>query len=231
VRAPEQQQEQQRQQHEQPGQQRESVRGLIRRWFFAGLLVWVPVGCTLFVIRFIISLLDVTQLLPESVRSGIPAILGAIAGLAIVIGTGALAANYLGNQALRWAESLLQHIPLVRSLYGSTKKLAENLFSESSSSFRHVVLIEWPHKGMWSIGFQAGEAVAEVREKTGRDIIPVFVPTTPNPTAGFIMSVPREDVIFLDMSIEEGMRYIISLGVVAPGAARPATTSAGIDSP
>ena len=209
----------QRQQLQRVQQQRESIRGLIRRWFFAGLLVWIPIGCTLLVIRFVISLLDVTQLLPESVRPGIPAFVGAIVGLALLIGTGALAANYLGRQALRWAESLLQHIPLVRSLYGSTKKLAENLFSESSSSFRHVVLIQWPHPGMWSIGFQAGEPVDEIREKTGRDVIPVFVPTTPNPTAGFIMCVPRPDVIFLDMTIEEGMRYIISLGVVAPGRA------------
>lgn len=204
-------------QFEQRQQQRESPRGLIRRWFFAGLLVWVPIGCTLLVIRFVVSLLDVTQLLPESVRPGVPAFIGAIVGVALVIGTGALAANYLGRQALGWAENLLEYIPLVRSLYGSTKKLAENLFSESSSSFRRVVLIRWPHPGVWSIGFQAGEPIIEVREKTGRDVIPVFVPTTPNPTAGFIMCVPREEVIFLDMSIEEGMRYIISLGVVAPG--------------
>lgn len=208
-------------------QQREPVRGLIRRWFFAGLLVWIPIGCTLLVIRFVIGLLDVTQLLPESVRPGVPAFIGAIVGLALVIGTGALAANYLGRQALRWAESLLQHIPLVRSLYGSTKKLAENLFSESSSSFRRVVLIQWPHPGMWSIGFQAGEPIAEIREKTGRDVIPVFVPTTPNPTAGFIMCVPREDVILLDMSIEEGMRYIISLGVVTPAAPTARSTEYG----
>ncbi len=212
-------QDDQHDQLDQQQQQRESFRDLIRRWFFAGLLVWIPIGCTLLVIRFVISLLDVTQLLPESVRPGIPAFIGAIVGLALVIGTGALAANYLGRQALSWAESLLQHIPLVRSLYGSTKKLAENLFSESSSSFRRVVLIQWPHPGMWSIGFQAGEPIGEILEKTGRDVIPVFVPTTPNPTAGFIMCVPREDVIFLDMSIEEGMRYIISLGVVAPAGA------------
>jgi uncharacterized membrane protein len=202
-------------------QPEQSARGLIRRWFFAGLLIWIPLGCTLLVVRFLISLLDVSLLLlPESLRPAIPG-LGVILSLSLVVGTGALAANYLGNQALAWVEGLMQRIPLVRSLYGGTKKLAENLFSENSSSFRHVVLIEWPRPGMWSIGFQVGEPVAEIRAKIDRDIIPVFVPTTPNPTAGFIMSVPREEVIFLDMSIEDGMRYIISLGVVAPGRASP----------
>ena len=203
-----------------PQPRREPVRALIRRWFFAGLLIWVPLGCTLLIVRFLINTLDISLLLlPESLRPAIPG-LGVVLSLTLVIGTGALAANYLGRQFLVWAERMLQHIPLVRSLYGGMKKLAENLFSESSSSFRRVVLVEWPRKGMWSLGFQAGSPIPEIERRTGCELVSVFVPTTPNPTAGFIMQVPRQDVVFLDMSIEDGMRYVISLGVVAPGASR-----------
>lgn len=192
-------------------------RDLIRQWFFAGLLVWVPLGGTLLVLRFLFNLLDVSVLLiPPPWRPAIPG-LGVVLSLALVIGTGAFLANYLGAQFIAWLENQLQRVPFVRSLYGGMKKLAENVFSENSSAFNKVVLIEWPRKGMWSVGFEAGAPVPEIVHKVGQDIITVFIPTTPNPTSGFIMSVPRDEVRVLDMSIEEGMRYIISLGVVAPG--------------
>jgi uncharacterized membrane protein len=197
----------------------ESGRNLIRKWLFAGLLVWIPLGGTLLVVRFLLNLLDYSLLLiPESLR---PAIaipgLGLFLSIGLVLGTGALTANYLGHQFLGWLEALLLRVPLVRSLYGGMKKLTENLFSENSSAFRKVVLIEWPRKGLWTIGFQSGFPVNEVQRRTGQDLVTVFVPTTPNPTAGFIMLAPRSEVIVLDMSVEEGMRYIISLGMVAPG--------------
>ena len=187
---------------------------MIRKWILAGLMVWVPLGATLFVLNLIYNALDSSFLLPRSWR--FPGS-GVLLTAAVVLGTGVLAANYRGGQFLAWAERLLNHIPLIRSLYGGTKKLAETLFSENSSAFRKVVLIEWPRKGLWSVGFQAGEPLQEVREKTGGDMLTVFIPTTPNPTSGFIMQVNRDEVVMLEMSVEEGMRYIISLGVVTPG--------------
>ena len=194
---------------------------MIRKWILAGLMVWVPLGATLFVLSLIYNALDSSFLLPRSWR--FPGS-GVLLTVAVVLGTGALAANYRGGQFLAWAERLLNHIPLVRSLYGGTKKLAESLFSENSRAFRNVVLIEWPRKGLWSVGFQAGEPLQEARDKTGTEMLTVFIPTTPNPTSGFIMQACRDDVVMLDMSVEEGMRYIISLGVVTPGqpaSARP----------
>jgi uncharacterized membrane protein len=186
---------------------------MIRRWVFAGLMVWIPLGATLLVVRFALQVLDSSYLLPPAWR--FPG-LGVLLTVVVVLGTGALAANYLGAQLLTWIEGLLEHIPLVRSLYGGTKKLAETLFSEKSNSFRKVVMIEWPRSGQWSVGFQAGEPLREAGLRSGREMTAVFVPTTPNPTSGFLMQVPREDVVPLDLTVEEGMRYIISLGVAAP---------------
>lgn len=195
---------------------------MIRRWLIAGLLVWVPLGATLLVIRFLVDLADTSLLLlPPSLRPDallgvhVPG-LGVLLSVALVFGTGVFAANFLGQRVLSWVESLLARVPLVRSLYGGMKKLAETVLSGTSSSFRRVVLIEYPRKGMWSIGFQAGDAFPEAQRKIGTDCVAVFIPTTPNPTSGFIVQVPRSEVLRLDMTVEEGMRYVISLGVVAP---------------
>jgi uncharacterized membrane protein len=189
----------------------------LRRWFFAGLLVWIPLAATLLVVRSLVGILDTSLLLiPPSLRPDIPG-LGVLLSVALVLGTGALAANYLGSRALAWIEEQFERIPLVRSLYGGAKKLAETLFSENSSSFKKVVLIEWPQPGQWTIGFQTGEPVPEISQTAGESLVPVFVPTTPNPTSGFIMHVPPARVRVLEMTVEEGMRYVISLGVVTPG--------------
>jgi len=198
---------------------------MIRKWILAGLMVWVPLGATLLVLHFLYNLLDSSFLLPESWR--FPGT-GVLLTVVVVLGTGVLAANYRGGQFLAWAERLLNHIPLIRSLYGGTKKLAESLFSENSSAFRKVVLIEWPRQGLWSVGFQAGEPLQQVREKTGVEMLTVFIPTTPNPTSGFIMQARWDEVVVLDMSVEEGMRYIISLGVVTPGQPGAALPPAGV---
>jgi len=195
---------------------------MIRRWFFAGLLVWIPLGATLLVIRFLFNLLDASLLLvPGSLRPDIPG-LGVLLSIVLVLGTGAVAANFIGGRVVSWVERQLNHIPLVRSIYGGVKKLAETLFSKSSSAFRKVVLIEYPRKGLWSIGFQAGDALPDATRQLGVDTVTVFVPTTPNPTSGFIMQVPRAEVVWLSMSVEEGMRYVISLGMVLPETPRAA---------
>lgn len=195
---------------------------MIRRWFIAGLLFWLPVGATVLVIRFLIGLLDFGLILiPPSWRPdallgvSIPG-LGALLSILIIIGTGALVANFMGRTLLVWGERLVGRIPLVRSLYSGVKKAAETILSDSGNSFRKVLLIEYPRKGVWSVAFQTGNPIGEVQERTAEDVVTVFVPTTPNPTSGFIVLVPRKDVVELEMSVEEGLRLVISLGVVVP---------------
>ncbi len=189
---------------------------LLRRWFVAGLLVWIPLAATLFVIHVVVGLLDVSLLvLPPSLRPNVPG-LGVLLSIAIVIGTGALLANIIGARFWAWTEVQFERIPLVRSLYGGTKKLAETVFSESSSAFKTVVMVEWPREGVWAIGFQAGEPLAEVSAAAGQELIAVFVPTAPIPTSGYLMQLPRGSVRVLHISIEEAMRYLVSLGVAAP---------------
>ena len=188
----------------------------LRKWFIAGLLVWIPVSVTIVLIRFVISLLDAGLLLiPASYRPNIP-VLGVFITLFLVMITGALAANFFGARVVRWAESLLDRIPIIRSVYGGMKKLAETVFADNSVSFRTPVLFEYPRKGLWSIGFQTGKPIGEIQQKTDQQVITVFVPTTPNPTSGWIVMVPIEEARFLDMSVEQAMRLIISLGVVTP---------------
>lgn len=199
---------------------------MIRRWFMAGLLFWIPVGATVLVIRFLIGLLDASLvLLPPALRPDawlaqpLP-IVGAVLSIVIIILTGALVANFLGRKLLAWGEQIVARIPLVRSLYTGIKKAAETILSDTGESFRQVLLIEYPRKGIWTIAFQTGTPLGEVQELTADEVITVFVPTTPNPTSGFIVLVPRKDVIPMKMSVEEGLRLIISLGVVTPESAK-----------
>lgn len=193
---------------------------LLRRWLIAGILIWMPLGATLLVLRFVIGLLDTSLLLiPPSIRPDIPG-LGVLLSIVLVLGTGAIAANYVGGRLLVWTEAMLGRIPLVRTIYGGIKKLAETVLSDQSVSFRQAVLIEYPRKGIWSIGFITGSPIGEVQEKTGVTVLTCFVPTTPNPTSGFILLVPENEVTLLDMSVEEAMRLVISLGVVTPDEAR-----------
>jgi uncharacterized membrane protein len=194
---------------------------LLRRWFFAGLLVWAPLGVTILVIRFLVNLLDSSLVLvPDRWQPewfGIPGI-GAILTLLIVLTTGVLTANLLGKKALGWAEAALEHVPLIGAVYGSMKKVTETMFSGNGNAFKKVVLVEYPRKGCWSVGFQTADTIAEVDAATGDNtLVTVFVPTTPNPTSGFLIMVPRSDIRELAMSVPDGMQYIISLGVVAPG--------------
>ncbi len=194
----------------------------IRRYLAAGLLVWIPLGVTLFVLRVLINLMDQTLLLvpsplrPENlVGFHIPG-LGVILTFTLLLLTGALAANILGKRLLDAWESVLARIPLVSWVYTGVKKVAETLLSPSGQSFRKVLLIEYPRKGIWSVCFQTASALDEVQARTAKEVICVFVPTTPNPTSGFIMLVPRDEVIELDMTVDEALRMVISLGVVVP---------------
>jgi uncharacterized membrane protein len=189
---------------------------LLRRWLVAGMLVWLPLGVTLLVIRFVVGLLNNSLLLiPPAFRPEIPG-LGVLLSVVLVLGTGAIAANYIGRRFVTWTEAWLGRIPFVRTVYGGMKKLAETVLSDQSVSFRQPILIEYPRKGIWSVAFLTGSPIGEVQEKTAEHVLTCFVPTTPNPTSGFIVLVPEKDVIRLKMSVEDAMRLVISLGVVTP---------------
>jgi len=194
---------------------------LLRRWFLAGLLVWAPLGVTLVVIRFLVNLLDSSLLLvPTSLQPAwfdFPGI-GTILTLLIVLGTGALTANLLGKKAWGWVEQYLDRVPLVGSVYGSMKKVTETMFSGNGNAFKKVVLLEYPRAGCWTVGFMTTDPVASLQAAASADLVAIYVPTTPNPTSGFLLLVPRAEVRELPISVQDGMQYIISLGVVPPGA-------------
>ncbi|MEZ5498607.1 MAG: DUF502 domain-containing protein [Steroidobacteraceae bacterium] len=199
----------------------------IRRYLVAGVLVWLPIIATVLVIRFLIGLMDRSLvLLPASWRPevalgfAIPG-LGAVLAFVVLLVTGVLATNLLGRRLVKGWEDFLQRIPLVRSIYGGVKGFAETLFSKQGSSFKKAMLVQYPRPGIWSLGFMTAAKVPEPSERTARDLICVFVPTTPNPTSGFIVLVPREEAIELDMSVDAAMKMIFTLGVVVPGTDNP----------
>jgi uncharacterized membrane protein len=200
----------------------------LRRVLIAGLLVWVPLGVTILVVRLLINWLDGSLLLlPEAYRPenllgfAIPG-LGVVLSFLVVLITGMIVANIFGRQLIRAWERLLSRIPLVRSVYSGVKQLAETMFTDSGRSFRKVLLVEWPRPGLWTIAFLTGSDVGEAQRKTGKDVINIYVPTTPNPTGGYFVMVPREDVIELEMSVDEGLKMLMSMGVVVPDAAKVA---------
>ncbi len=197
--------------------------GTLKKYLIAGILVWLPLGVTVLVVKLFIDLMDQTLLLiPEQYRPeqllgiSIPGF-GVILAVLIILLTGMIAANLLGGKLVALWELILSRIPLVRSVYSAVKQLTETLFSSSGQSFRKVLMIEYPRKGLWTLAFQTGNGNGEAQQKTGMDVVNVYVPTTPNPTSGFFLMVAREDVIELDMSVDEGLKMIISMGVVVPG--------------
>ncbi len=194
----------------------------LRRYLVAGLLVWVPLGVTLLIITWMVSLMDTTLLLlPVTWRPDhligfrVPG-LGFVLTAVVVVGTGFGIVHLFGRHVVGLGESILARIPVVRSIYSSVKQVTETLFSNSGQSFHQVVLIKYPHPSSWTIGFLTGDSAAEARRRTGRALVNVFVPTTPNPTSGFFLMLPREEVIELDISVDEGLKMLLSLGVVQP---------------
>lgn len=202
----------------------------LRRYLVTGILVWAPIFVTFLLLRFAVNLMDRSlQLLPAAYRPEnvlqellnadapvhIPG-LGIILTFVILLLTGILAANYVGRHVVGGWESLMNRIPIVRSIYGGAKNFAEIVFSDSNDSFKNVLLVEYPRKGLYSLAFQTSSDLGEVQAKTGEDVVCCFVPTTPNPTSGFVIMVPRRDVTVLDMEVDEALKMIISLGVVVP---------------
>lgn len=199
----------------------------MRRYLIAGLLVWLPLGVTVLVFKLLVGLVEKmldlvpTQYRPETLLGlEIPyldVILSLLAMLIVTFITGVLVTNLFGRKLVAMWESLLGRIPLVRTIYQSAKQVAETVFSSNGKSFRKVFLIEYPRKGLYTLAFQTGASVGEVQEKTGEEVVTVFVPTTPNPTSGFLLMVPLDQVTELEMNVDEALKMIISLGMVEPG--------------
>ncbi|WP_019593590.1 DUF502 domain-containing protein [Thioalkalivibrio sp. ALM2T] len=194
----------------------------LRRYLIAGLLVWLPLIVTGFIIKLLVDLLDFTILLlpppwrPEAILGfSIPGA-GIVLAVVVVFVTGVVVANIVGRKLVSVGESIVRRIPLVSSIYGAVKQVTETVLSDGGQAFRKVMLIEYPRRGLWSVGFMTGVAVGEVQDRTERDVITVFVPTTPNPTSGFVIMVPREEAIELDMTVEDGLKFVMSMGVVTP---------------
>jgi len=194
----------------------------LRRYFVAGLLVWIPLGITLWVLKLLVDVMDQSLLLlPDRLHTEalfgfhVPG-LGILLTLAIVIGTGALAANIVGRHLLSFGDSVLTRIPIVRSIYGGVKQISDTLFSPEGKAFRRAVLVRYPHAGTWTVALVTGNPQHEVADILGREQIAVFVPTTPNITAGFFLIVPRSETIELDMTVDDALKYIISMGVAEP---------------
>ena len=194
----------------------------LRRYLVAGLLIWAPLAVTFVLLRFAVNLMDKTlAIIPQQYRPDellgfhIPG-LGVILTFVVLFITGMLAANFVGRYVVGGWESLLDRIPIVRTIYGGAKNFAEIVFSDSSDSFKRVLLIEYPRKGIYSLAFQTSSDLGEVQGRTGEDVICCFVPTTPNPTSGYVVMLPRSDVTVLDMDVDEALKMIISLGVVVP---------------
>lgn len=195
----------------------------IRRYFISGLLVWVPIWVTILVIKFLVDLLDsVLLLLPKPYQPDallgvhIPG-LGVLIILLLIFFTGAIVANFLGSRLVRMWDALIDRIPVVRSVYSGVKQVMETLFSPGGNSFRKVLLVEYPREGMWTLAFQTGDSTPEVLKSLEEDaMVSLFVPTTPNPTSGFLVMLPRKKVIELNMSVEQALKFVISLGVMQP---------------
>jgi len=194
----------------------------LRRYFVAGLLVWIPLGITLWVLKLLVDLMDQSLLLlPDRLHTEalfgfhVPG-LGIFLTLAIILATGALAANIFGRQLLSLGDAALSRIPIVRSIYGGVKQISDTLFSPEGKAFRRAVLVRWPHTGMWTVALVTGSPEHEVAGILGREQTSVFVPATPNITSGFFMIVPRSETIELEMTVDEALKYIISMGVAEP---------------
>jgi uncharacterized membrane protein len=204
----------------------------LRKWLLSGLLVLVPLIITLWVLDWVVSTLDQTlRILPGAWQPDqlfgfhVPG-LGVIFALVVVLSIGALASNIIGNRLVNWWHALLHRIPVVRSIYSGVKQISDTLFSEKGNAFRKAVLVQWPHAGMWTIGFQTGTPGGEVLQHlqarpdaSGEHdpFLSVFVPTTPNPTGGYFVMVRQRDCVELQMTVDEALTYIVSMGVIVPG--------------
>lgn len=193
----------------------------LRNYFISGLLFWIPLILSIVVIKFFLELINnliPEQYLPQSLLefNHIVPGSGIILVLLVIIVTGMLVSNFIGRKLLRLWNKLLNKIPGFRGVYNALKQLSDTVFNPSGKSFKKALLIEYPRKGLWTIAFQTGNYHGEIEEKIGKEIINIYVPTTPNPTSGFFIMLPKDDVIELDMNVDDAFKLIISTGVVTP---------------
>ena len=217
----------------------------MKKYLIAGLLVWLPLAITIWVLGWLLgvmngvfeSVLSATQaVLPQGAHAGIeqwrhvPG-LGAVAMLVGLLLTGVFAANIFGQWWLRQGDRILGKIPIVKSIYNSVKQVSDTLFSSSGNAFREAVLVQYPRHGSWTIAFVTGKPSGEVAAALPGDQVSVYVPTTPNPTSGFFLIMARADVLPLNMSVDEALKYVISMGVVGPGGETEAARAAALVKP
>jgi uncharacterized membrane protein len=201
----------------------------LRAYFFAGILITAPLSITFYLAALFIGFVDhqVTPLIPEHYNPetylpfSVPG-LGLVVVIVSMILIGALTAGFLGRYFVRVSERILARMPVVRSLYSATKQIFETVLAQKSTAFRQAVLVEYPRRGIWAIGFITGRTEGEVQNLTKEPVINIFLPTTPNPTSGFLLFLPKEDVVPLTMSVEEAIKMVISGGIVTPPDRRPA---------
>lgn len=203
----------------------------VKKYLITGLLVWLPLAITVWVMLWLVGLLDsvfwsvlsgVEVLLPETSVKSIDRLrsihgLGVILMVLALFVTGALVSNVAGRWWVRQWDRLFTTIPIIRSIYTGVKKVSNTLFSSDGNAFRRAMLIQYPRAGAWTIAFQTGEPGGEVEQRLGQGFVSVYVPTTPNPTSGFFLIVPRAEVVELSMSVDEALTYVISMGAVQPG--------------
>lgn len=194
----------------------------MKKYFITGLLIWIPLAITVWVLNLIVTTMDQTLwLLPESIQPHawlgvhVPG-LGLLLSLLVVLLTGLLAANIIGQRLVQMWEAMLARIPVVKTIYNSVKQVSDTLFSSSGQAFRKAVLVQYPREGAWTIAFVTGVPGGDVATHLRGDYVSVYVPTTPNPTSGFFLMLPRSEVIELDMSVDAALKYVISMGVAAP---------------
>jgi len=194
----------------------------MKKYFITGLLVLVPLFITVWVLSSVIGIMDQSLLLlpmswrPKALLGHEVAGIGAVLTVVIILFTGMVATNFFGKQLINLWETMLSRVPFVKSIYASVKQVSDTLFSDSGNAFRHTVLVQFPRQDTWTIAFITGQPGGDIVNHLQGDFVSVYVPTTPNPTGGYFLMMPRADIIELDMSVDEALKYIISMGVVAP---------------
>ncbi|HTY03703.1 MAG TPA: DUF502 domain-containing protein [Rhodocyclaceae bacterium] len=202
----------------------------MKKYFITGLLIWIPLAITVWVLALIVRAMDQSLLLlPPAIRPEtllgfyIPGI-GALMTVLVVLLTGLVTTNIVGQRLVRFWEGILSRIPVVKSIYYSVKQISDTVFSGTGEAFRKVLLVRYPHPQAWSVAFQTSAPANEVSRQTGEELVSVFIPTAPSPVNGFFFFVRKQDTIELDMSVDDALKYIVSMGVVTPA---PSDASAG----